>query len=58
MLIIFGVIFLITMIICIANIMMLEFMQQIESGEKISFFKALKESLVVDLLKVIIVALI
>ena len=46
------------MIICVANIMMLEFMQQIEFGEKISFFKALKESLVVDLLKVIPVALI
>lgn len=56
--IIFGVIFLITTIICVANIMMLEFMQQIEFGEKISFFKAIKESLVIDLLKVIPVALI
>ena len=32
---------------------MLEFMQQIESGERISLFKALKEALVFDLLKVI-----
>lgn len=55
---IFLFIFLITLIICIANIVMLEFMQQIESGEKISFFKALKETVFLDLLKTIPVSLI
>src|SRR3989344_616862 len=51
-------IFLITFIICLANIVMLEFMQQIESGEKISLSKALKEALVFDILKVIPIAMI
>ena len=55
---IFLFIFLITLIISVANIMMLEFMQQIEFGEKISFFKAFKEAVLLDLLKVIPVALI
>lgn len=50
--------FLMTFIICIANVMMLEFMQQMEFGEKISFVKALKEALFLDLLKVIPVAVI
>jgi hypothetical protein len=58
LLIIFGVIFLITLIICVANIMMLEFMQQIEFGEKISLGKAIKEAVFLDLIKVIPVALI
>jgi hypothetical protein len=58
LLVIFLFIFLITLIICIANIVMLEFMQQIKSGENISFSKALKETVFLDLLKVIPVALI
>lgn len=58
LLIIFGVIFLITLIICVANIMMLEFMQQIELGKKISFKKAIKKAIFLDLIKVIPIALI
>ena len=50
--------FLITLSVSMANIMMLEFMQQIESGEKTSLFKALKEAVVLDFLKVIPVSLI
>ena len=46
-------IFFIALIICIANVMMLEFMQQIESGKNISFSKAIKEAVVLDLLKII-----
>ncbi len=49
-------IFLITFVICLANIVMLELMQQIESREKISLFKALKEALVSDFFKVIPIA--
>ncbi len=49
-------IFLVTLTICLANIMMLEFMQQIESGERISLPKALKETISLDFLKVIPVA--
>jgi hypothetical protein len=56
--IIFGVIFLITMIVCAANLLMLELIQQMELGEKISLAKAVQESLIKDLLKVIPVALI
>ncbi|MBI2133598.1 hypothetical protein HYU11_02855 [Candidatus Woesearchaeota archaeon] len=54
---VFGVVFLITMTVCMANIVMLEFMQQMESGEKISFSRAFGEALV-DLPKVIPVALV
>lgn len=50
--------FTITFVICLANIVMLEFLQQLESGEKISLSKALKEALVFDLLKVIPIAMI
>lgn len=46
-------VFLITLTICIANIVMLEFMQQIESGQTISVSKALREAAVLDLLKTI-----
>ena len=53
---VYSLIFLITISVCIANIIMLEFMQQIESGEKISFSKALKEAFVLDLLKMIPIA--
>jgi len=53
---VYSIVFLITITVCIANIIMLEFMQQIESGEKISFSKALKEALVLDLLKMIPIA--
>ncbi|MEA3342949.1 MAG: hypothetical protein U9Q92_02185 [archaeon] len=55
---IFLFMFIMTFSICIANIMMLEFMQQIESGERISFSKALKEALFLDLIKVIPVAIV
>lgn len=48
--------FFMTFVICIANVMMLEFMQHIESGENISFAKAVKEALFLDFLKVIPVA--
>lgn len=53
---VYSLIFLITISVCIANIVMLEFMQQIESGEKISFSKALKEAFVLDFLKMIPIA--
>jgi len=53
---VYSLIFLITISVCIANIVMLEFMQQIESGEKISFSKALKEAFVRDLLRMIPIA--
>ncbi|MHC4241979.1 MAG: tellurite resistance TerB family protein [Planctomycetota bacterium] len=53
---VYSLIFLITISVCIANIIMLEFMQQIESGEKISFSKALKEAFVLDFLKMIPIA--
>ena len=46
-------IFIITFTICFANIIMLEFMQQMESGKKISFLKALKEAFTFDLIKII-----
>lgn len=55
---IFCFIFLIALIISLANIVMLEFMEQIEKGKKISFLKAIKEAVFLDLLKVIPVALI
>lgn len=48
--------FLITFIISLCNVIMLEFVQQIELGKKISFSKAVKEAFVFDLLKVIPVA--
>lgn len=51
-------IFLITFGISLANIIMLEFMQQLESGERISLSKALKEAMVFDLPKVIPIAMI
>lgn len=57
-LLIFAMLFLITLIICVANIMMLEFMQQLEFDKKISFGKAMKEAFLVDLVKVIPIALI
>ncbi len=57
-LMIFGVVFLISLTVCVANIMMLEFMQQMESGEKISFGKAVKEAVFLDMVKVIPVALV
>ncbi len=53
---VYSIVFLITISVCIANIIMLEFMQQIESGEKISFSKALKEAFVLDFLKMIPIA--
>lgn len=53
---VYSLIFLITATVCIANIVMLEFMQQVESGEKISFSKALKEAVVLDFLKMIPIA--
>lgn len=53
---VFLSLFAITLIISLANIVMLEFMQQIESGEKISFLKALKEAVLLDFLKVIPIA--
>ncbi len=46
-------VFVVSLIICIANIMMLEFMQQMESRQKISFSKALKEAVILDLVKTI-----
>lgn len=52
----YGFLFFMTFIISIANVIMLEFMQQMESGEAISFAKALKEAFLVDFLKVIPVA--
>lgn len=54
----FLLIFLVTFVICLANIVMLEFMQQIESGEKVSFSKALKEVIGMDMIRVIPIALI
>lgn len=53
---VYGFLFFMTFIISIANVIMLEFMQQMESGETISFAKALKEAFLVDFLKVIPVA--
>lgn len=55
---IFGAVFLITLTVCVANIMMLEFMQQMEYGENISFGKAAKEAVFSDLVKVVPVALV
>ncbi len=56
--VVFGVVFLITLTICVANIMMLEFMQQLESGERISFGRAIGDALFRDVFKVIPIALI
>ena len=50
---IYSHVFLITMTICIVNVVMLEFMQQMESGQNISFSRAIKEAVVLDLLKMI-----
>ena len=50
---IYSHVFLITVTICIVNIVMLEFIQQMESGQHISFSKAIKEAVVRDLLKMI-----
>jgi hypothetical protein len=50
---VYAHVFLVTITICIANIVMLEFMQQMESGQDISFSKALKEAVILDLLKII-----
>jgi hypothetical protein len=55
---IFLFILIMTLSVCMANIMMLEFMQQIEKGKKISFSKALGEAVTLDMLKVIPIALI
>ncbi|HEX7474509.1 MAG TPA: hypothetical protein VF318_00980, partial [Dehalococcoidales bacterium] len=44
--------------ICFANLMMLEFMQQIEAGKKISFIKGFKEAAGIDLIRVFPVALV
>ena len=44
--------------ICSANIMMLEFMQQMESGEKISFSKAFAEAVGIDFIRIIPIAII
>ena len=54
----FLFIFLITLIICIANIVMLELMQQMETGNKLSLGKAAKEAIVLDFWKVIPIALV
>jgi hypothetical protein len=43
--------------ICCANLMMLEFVQKIESGQKISFRKALKETFGIDFIKMFPLAL-
>ncbi|MBM3234014.1 hypothetical protein FJZ19_02880 [Candidatus Pacearchaeota archaeon] len=42
----FLLLFLVTMVICMCNIVMLEIVQQIESGQKTKFSKALKKSFV------------
>ncbi len=39
----FILLFLVTMVICMSNIVMLEIIEQIESGEKVKFSKALKK---------------
>jgi hypothetical protein len=57
-LIIFVVILVISIVICNANLLMLEFIQQMESGKKISFTKALKEVISIDSLKVFPIALV
>lgn len=53
----FCFVYIITLTISVANIVMLEVMQQIESGERTSFGKALREALFSDLLKVVPIAL-
>lgn len=50
---IYSHVFLITITICLVNIVMLEFMQQMESGQTISVSKAIKEAVLLDLLKMI-----
>jgi hypothetical protein len=55
---IYLLIFVISLSICSANIMMLEFMQQMESGKKISFSDAFTEALGLDFIKVIPIAMI
>jgi len=54
---IYFIIFLISLSICFANVMMLEFMQQMESGKKLSFLKALVETVVVDFILIIPLAM-
>jgi hypothetical protein len=58
MLYLYLLIFLISFVICIANIVMLELMQQIETGDRISLGDALREALMNDVLKLIPVAMI
>lgn len=55
---IYLLIFVISLSICSANIMMLEFMQQMESGKKISFSDAFTEALGLNFIKVIPIAII
>jgi hypothetical protein len=47
-----------SLIICSANLMMLEFMQQIESGQKISIKRALKETFGIDFIRMVPIAMI
>jgi hypothetical protein len=54
----FFAIFLITFIISISNLLMLEFVEQIESGKKASLFKALGEVISIDLIRVIPISLV
>jgi hypothetical protein len=56
-LVIFGIVFLIAFIISIANIMMLELLQQIENSKPVSILRAFHEAIVKDVIKVIPVAL-
>lgn len=58
LLMIFLFVFFIALVISVCNIVMLEFMQQLETNGKISITKALKEAVVIDLVRVIPVALI
>jgi len=50
---VYGFLFSITLIVSVANTMMLEVVQQIETGSKISLKKALEETFGLDLIKVI-----
>ena len=54
----YFLIFIMALSICMSNIVMLELIQQIESGEKTSLPKAIKEAVGLDMIKVIPVALI
>jgi len=55
---IYLLILFLTITICIANLMMLEFIQQVESGDKICFGKAVKEAVSFDLIRMLPIALV